>query len=93
MATTTKSRTPNGTRNSATSKTAKPNGTASATKAKAPTVEVLRNQDSRHKPEAIAPRPIDKIGSTPPSDPEFDTPMPQLERSAQSVLSNPGTAA
>lgn len=39
MATTTKPRTPNGTRNGATSKTAKPNGTASATKAKAPTVE------------------------------------------------------
>lgn len=39
MATTTKPRTPNGTRNGATSKTAKPNGTASATKAKAPTVD------------------------------------------------------
>nr|RNJ69434.1 MAG: primosomal protein [Leptolyngbya sp. IPPAS B-1204] len=39
MATTTKSRTPNGTRNGATSKAAKPNGTASVTKAKAPTVE------------------------------------------------------
>jgi hypothetical protein len=39
MATTTKPRTPNGTRNGATSKAAKPNGTASATKAKAPTVE------------------------------------------------------
>jgi hypothetical protein len=38
MATTTKPRTPNGTRNGATSKTAKPNGTAPATKAKAPTV-------------------------------------------------------
>jgi hypothetical protein len=39
MTTTTKPRTPNGTRNGATSKTAKPNGTASATKAKAPTVD------------------------------------------------------
>ncbi len=39
MATTTKPRTSNGTRNSATSKMAKPNGTASATKAKAPTVD------------------------------------------------------
>jgi hypothetical protein len=39
MATTTKPRTPNGTRNGATSKAAKPNGTASATKAKAPTVK------------------------------------------------------
>jgi hypothetical protein len=39
MATTTKSRTPNGTRNGATSKTAKPNGTASTAKTKAPTVD------------------------------------------------------
>ena len=39
MATTTKPRTPNGTRNGATFKTAKPDGTASATKAKAPTVD------------------------------------------------------
>lgn len=39
MATTTKPRTSNGTRNGATSKIAKPNGTASATKAKAPTVD------------------------------------------------------
>lgn len=39
MATTTKPRTPNGTRNGATSKAAKPNGAAAATKAKAPTVE------------------------------------------------------
>lgn len=39
MATTTKSRTPNGTRNGATSKAAKPNSAASATKAKAPTVD------------------------------------------------------
>ncbi|NJO73989.1 MAG: primosomal protein [Leptolyngbyaceae cyanobacterium RM1_406_9] len=39
MATTTKPRTPNGTRNSVTSKAAKPNGTASTTKAKAPTVD------------------------------------------------------
>lgn len=39
MATTTKPRTPNGTRNGAASKAAKPNGAASATKAKAPTVE------------------------------------------------------
>lgn len=39
MVTTTKPRTPNGTRNDATSKAAKPNGTASATKAKAQTVE------------------------------------------------------
>jgi hypothetical protein len=38
MATITKPRTPNGTRNGATSKTQKPNGTASTTKAKAPTV-------------------------------------------------------
>ena len=39
MATITKPRTPNGTRNGATSKTQKPNGTASTTKAKAPTVD------------------------------------------------------
>jgi hypothetical protein len=39
MATTTKPRTSNGTRNGATSKKAKPNATASATKAKAPTVD------------------------------------------------------
>jgi len=39
MATTTKPRTPNSTRNGATSKAAKPNGTASVTKTKAPTVE------------------------------------------------------
>jgi hypothetical protein len=39
MATTTKSRTPNGTRNGAISKAAKPNGIASATKSKATTVE------------------------------------------------------
>jgi hypothetical protein len=39
MATITKPRTSNGTRNSATSKTARPNGTASTTKTKAPTVD------------------------------------------------------
>jgi hypothetical protein len=39
MATITKPRTPNGTRNGATSKAVKPNSTASATKAKAPTVD------------------------------------------------------
>jgi hypothetical protein len=39
MATTTKPRTPNGTRNGATSKTAKPNGTASTAKTKVPTVD------------------------------------------------------
>jgi len=39
MAMTTKPRTPNGTRNGATSKTQKPNGIASTTKAKAPTVD------------------------------------------------------